>query len=176
MLEVITNHLGAVQFEITARNHKIYSDQPIENGSFDEGMTPPELMLASLGACAAFYAVDYLKRSKLVAEGISVRTAEKVLGPPRLDDIHIELECPATLLEAHQKGRLDAVRKCLIHNTLLHTPKIWVDLVVRAVDKRLSTLQVSDMAQDGTCRRFNYLQPRPARRKAREVSQFVLWQ
>jgi len=52
MLEVITKHLGAVQFEISARDHKIYSDQPIESGGFDEGMTPPELMLASLGACA----------------------------------------------------------------------------------------------------------------------------
>ena len=71
MLEVITNHLGAVQFEITARNHKIYSDQPAEHGGFDEGMTPPELMLASLGACAAYYAVDYFKRSQLPAEGVA---------------------------------------------------------------------------------------------------------
>jgi putative redox protein len=54
MLEVITKHLGAVQFEIAARDHKIYSDQPIESGGFDEGMTPPELMLASLGACAGY--------------------------------------------------------------------------------------------------------------------------
>lgn len=54
MLEVITKHLGAVQLEIAARDHKIYSDQPIESGGFDEGMTPPELMLASLGACAGY--------------------------------------------------------------------------------------------------------------------------
>ena len=99
MLEVITNHLGAVQFEISAGRHRVYSDQPVENGGFDEGMTPPELMLASLGACAGYYAVDYLKRSKVPAEGVRVRTtAEKVQGPPRLDDIHIEL--PVTLTEA----------------------------------------------------------------------------
>jgi len=60
-------------------------------------------------------------------------TAEKVQGPPRLDDIHIELECSRALEGRHQKGMLDAVRKCLIHNTLLHTPKIRVDLVVPAV-------------------------------------------
>jgi len=133
MLEVITNHLGAVQFEIKTRNHSIYCDQPVENGGFDEGMTPPELMLASLGACAAYYAVDYLRRSKLPA-GVRVRTtAEKVLGPPRLDDIHIELECPRALDEPHQTGLLAAVRKCLIHNTLLHAPKIRVDLLVPAI-------------------------------------------
>jgi len=133
MLEVVTKHLGAVQFEITARSHRVYSDQPLENGGFDEGMTPPELMLASLGACAAYYAVDYLKRSQLPPEGTSVRTtAEKVPGPPRLDRIHIELECPGLLDERHQKGIVESVRKCLIHNTLLHTPKIRVDLVVPA--------------------------------------------
>lgn len=134
MLEVITNHLGAVQFEINARSHRIYSDQPVENGGFDEGMTPPELMLASLGACAGYYAIDYLKRSKVPAEGVRVRTtAEKVQGPPRLDDIHIELECPGAVEERHQKGLLEAVRKCLIHNTLLHAPKIRVELIVPAV-------------------------------------------
>jgi putative redox protein len=134
MLEVITNHLGAVQFEINARKHRVYCDQPVENGGFDEGMTPPELMLASLGACAGYYAVDYLKRSRVLAEGFRVRTtAEKVQGPPRLDDIHIELECPGELDDRNQKGLLEAVRKCLIHNTLLHSPKIRVDLFVPAV-------------------------------------------
>jgi putative redox protein len=134
MLEVVTKHLGAVQFEISARGHRLYCDQPVENGGFDEGMTPPELMLASLGACAGYYAVDYLKRLKIPLEGIGVRTtAEKVPGPPRLDHIHIELECPGLVEERHQKGILDAVRKCLIHNTLLHTPKIEVNLIVPAM-------------------------------------------
>ena len=134
MLEVITKHLGAAQFEINARNHKIYSDQPVESGGFDEGMTPPEIMLGSLGACAGYYAVDYLTRSKVPADGLRVRTtAEKAVGPPRLDDIHIELECPGVVEERHRKGLLETVRKCLIHNTLLHTPKILVDLVVPAV-------------------------------------------
>src|SRR5579871_1665445 len=59
MLEVLVNHLGDVQFEVKARNHVLYCDQPAENGGYDEGMTPPELFLASLGTCAGFYAVQY---------------------------------------------------------------------------------------------------------------------
>ena len=42
-MEVTVDHLGAVQFEIKARQHTIPCDQPPENGGFDEGMTPPEL-------------------------------------------------------------------------------------------------------------------------------------
>ena len=65
-------------------NTRSISDQPAENKGFDEGMTPPELLLASLGSCAAYYAVDYLVRNKIAREGVKTRvTAEKVKGPFR---------------------------------------------------------------------------------------------
>lgn len=125
MLEVSVEHLGAVQFEIKARGHSIVSDQPAENGGFDEGMTPPELMLASLGSCAGFYAVDYLKRQQLAAEGTKVRvTAEKAKNPARMDNFRIEVEVAAGLSEEQVKGVEEAVLRCLIHNTLTHPPKI----------------------------------------------------
>jgi len=52
-MEVTVEHLGSVQFEIRARGHFLASDQPIEDGGFDEGMTPPELLLAALASCWA---------------------------------------------------------------------------------------------------------------------------
>ena len=124
-MEVTVEHLGAVQFEITARQHKIISDQPPDNHGFDEGMTPPELLLASLGSCAAYYAVDYLKRSKIAADSVKARvTAEKVKAPFRLDNFNIEVEVEAELDDAQLKGLEDAVHRCLIHNTLLYPPKM----------------------------------------------------
>ena len=68
-MEVLIEHLGAVQFEIKARQHTIACDQPAENGGYDEGMTPPELLLASLGSCAGFYAAMYLRKHKLAGAG-----------------------------------------------------------------------------------------------------------
>jgi putative redox protein len=125
MLEVSVEHLGAVQFEIKARGHSIVCDQPESDGGFDEGMTPPELMLASLGACAGFYVAGYLKRHKLVTEGTRVRvTAEKAKNPVRLDPFRIEVEVPLELTEDQMRGVEEAVHYCLIHNTLQHPPKI----------------------------------------------------
>jgi uncharacterized OsmC-like protein len=130
-MEVVVEHLGAVQFEIKTRQHTIISDQPIDSGGDDEGMTPPELLLASLGSCAAFYAVDYLKRNGLLRDGVKVRaTAEKVKGPFRVDNFKIEVEVPGGIEEKHMKGLDDAVHRCLIHNTLLHPPKI--ELVIQS--------------------------------------------
>ncbi|MGC2195914.1 MAG: OsmC family protein [Terriglobales bacterium] len=124
-MEVVIEHLGAMQFEIKARAHTIVSDQPRENGGYDEGMTPPELLLASLGSCAAFYAAQYLRKHKLATEGTRVRVvAEKEKNPARVDHFRIEVEMPAHLNEAQRAGVEEAVHHCLIHNTLLHPPRI----------------------------------------------------
>jgi len=132
-MEVSVEHLGAVQFEIKARQHVIASDQPSENGGFDEGMTPPELLLASLGSCAAFYAAMYLRKHKLADQGTRVRvTADKKKDPPRMADFRISLEVPIDLTPDHAAGIEKAVHHCLIHNTLLHPPAISIDIKAAA--------------------------------------------
>lgn len=129
MLEVHVEHLGDSQFEIEARGHKLISDQPIEAGGYDEGMTPPELFLASLGSCAGYYAADYLRREQLAVLGTRVRvTAEKVSGPARLDRFRIFVEAPVALTEKQEDGLHRAVERCLVHNTLLHPPTIEIAL------------------------------------------------
>ncbi|HET6179476.1 MAG TPA: OsmC family protein [Candidatus Sulfotelmatobacter sp.] len=128
-MEVTVEHLGAVQFEIKARQHTIACDQPAENGGHDEGMTPPELLLASLGSCAGFYAAQYLRKYKLATEGTSVRvTAEKVKDPARIENFRIEIDTPIDLSEQHRAGVERAVHHCLIHNTLLHPPQIAIEV------------------------------------------------
>jgi uncharacterized OsmC-like protein len=129
MIEVQVEHLGAVQFEIKARQHTIPCDQPAENGGFDEGMTPPELLLASLGSCAAFYAAAYLRKFKLAVEGTKVRvTADKRKDPARIDDFRITIDLPIGLDPKHLEGVERAVHQCLIHNTLLNPPKIAIEI------------------------------------------------
>jgi putative redox protein len=135
-MEVLVEHIGAVQFEITARGHKIASDQPEENGGFDEGMTPPELLLASLGSCAGFYAAQYLRKHKLAGSGTRVRvTAEKAKNPARMENFNIEVEVPFDFTEEHRAGIEQAVKHCLIHNTLLNPPRLSLEIksAVRAI-------------------------------------------
>lgn len=128
-MEVMVEHLGAVQFQIRARGHVIVSDQPVEAGGFDEGMTPPELMLASLGSCAGYYAAQYLRKHNLAAEGTLVRvSAEKAKNPSRMDNFQIELRIPVELNERHRQGVEESVHHCLIHNTLLHPPAIRLEV------------------------------------------------
>ncbi len=130
-MEVKVKHLEQVKFSIQARTHSIVCDQPMENGGEDTGMTPPELMLASLGSCAAFYAVQYLKTRELAQSGVEVSvTAEKMKHPARLGNFQIHVTCPVPLTEAQTEGLMRSVHQCLIHNTLLAPPEIKIELHV----------------------------------------------
>ena len=128
-MEVNVKLLDDVKFEIGSRNHTVVSDQPQQNGGHDEGMTPPELFLASLGSCAAFYASAYLRKKGLPREGVEVRvTAEKAGPPARLDNFTIEVKIPLPLSEADRLGIDQAIHHCVIHNTMLHPPTIKIEL------------------------------------------------
>lgn len=129
-MEVTVEHLGAVRFEMKTRGHRVVSDQPAENGGCDEGMTPPEFLLAALGSCAAYYAVEYLKARKLAGEGTKVVvTAEKVKNPARLDNFQVRVQVPVSLTAEQQQGIQRAIEKCVVHNTLTHSPKISTEVV-----------------------------------------------
>jgi len=131
-MEVKITHLDQVKFNIQARSHSVVCDQPAENGGEDAGMTPPELMLASLGSCAAFYAVQYLKTRNLAQSGVEVTvTAEKLKQPARLGNFRIQVVSPVSLTEEQTEGLMRSVHHCLIHNTLLSPAEIAIELTTR---------------------------------------------
>jgi uncharacterized OsmC-like protein len=131
MMEVKITHLDQVKFSIQSRLHTILCDQPAENGGEDSGLTPPELLLASLGSCAAFYAVQYLKTRNLAETGVKVTvTAEKLKQPARVGNFRVHIACPVSLTEEQTEGLMRSVHHCLVHNTLLTPPEIKIELAV----------------------------------------------
>ena len=132
MMEVKVTHLDQVKFSIQSRSHTILCDQPAENGGADTGMTPPELLLASLGSCAAFYAVQYLKTRNLAESGVEVSvTADKLKQPARLGNFRIHVTYPVSLTEEQTEGLMRSVHHCLVHNTLLSPPEIAIELITK---------------------------------------------
>ena len=127
-MEVSVEYLSGVRFEIATRGHRIIADQPPENGGADTGMTPPELLLASLGSCAGYYAAEYLRMRSLPHTGLRVYVeAEKALKPARLSMFRIRVEAPS-VDGKHHDALLRTVKHCLIHNTLLQSPNIEITI------------------------------------------------
>jgi putative redox protein len=121
-----TRYLNGKKFETIVGRHRIVTDQPVAGGGTDAGPTPPELLLASLGACAGHYAVEYLHARSLDSRDLEIRVAAaKGTNPARLASFRIEVNVPG-IDERHQQGLFRAVRTCLIHNTLLAGPALEV--------------------------------------------------
>lgn len=128
-MQVTIKHLNQVKFSIQSRSHTIVCDQPAENGGQDSGMTPPELLLASLGSCAAFYAAQYLRTRHLADTGVEVSvTADKLLEPARLGNFCIHVSYPVDLTDDQKTGLMRSVHQCLVHNTMMSPPEITIDL------------------------------------------------
>jgi uncharacterized OsmC-like protein len=127
-MRISVRYLGGTGFEAKARRHRVICDQPAENGGRDTGMSPPELLLSSLGACAGYYATQYLAARSLPAENLRIEVeAQKCTQPARLCSFRVLVHAPE-LEERHQAGLLRAIHLCLIHNTLTHLPNIEVSM------------------------------------------------
>jgi putative redox protein len=130
-MEVKVKQVEKFRFSVEARSHLVLCDQPVENGGDDAGMTPPELMLASLGTCAEFYAVQYLRTRNLDDRGVEVSVAaEKLMQPARLGNFRLHVTCPAGLNLEQTEGLRRSVHQCLIHNTLLSVAQIEIEVAV----------------------------------------------
>src|SRR5947209_1995556 len=104
-METTVRHLNGVQFEIESRGHTVICDQPLESGGTDGGMTPPELLLGSLGSCAAYYAEEYLRARSLPDDGLTVTVnAEKASAPARLNNFRIAVSVPHLSDPRHVAG------------------------------------------------------------------------
>lgn len=94
-MEINLQNTGGARFCAEARQHRIQLDQPTEDGATDHGMTPAELLLASLGGCVGQYVAQYLQLRGLSAEGLRVRVqAQPNQRPLRLKDFQIEVVVP----------------------------------------------------------------------------------
>ena len=83
--------------------------------------------LASLGACAAFYAAGYLRTRNLAKNGVKVSVVpEKLKAPARLGEFRIRVDCPICLTGERRDGLMRSVEHCLVKNTLLNSPQIEI--------------------------------------------------
>jgi putative redox protein len=125
---VSVQKLGHSSFVIHARNHMLVSDQPELQGGTDAGMTPPELLLASLGTCVAYYVAEFCAARHLDCEaGVTVR-GEIMHNPGRIGAIDIDVTLPVNLSSERLNALLRTATHCTIHNTLTCPPEIRVQV------------------------------------------------
>jgi uncharacterized OsmC-like protein len=129
----LTNKTG-YRTEITSRSHSILSDEPIESNGTDTGMTPYELLLASIGSCKAITMRMYAERKGLPLEDVSIELehskipAEECIDietkTGKIDKIDIRVSIKGNLTEEQKARILEIGEKCPVQRTILSEIKL----------------------------------------------------
>lgn len=138
-MEITLQHAGRACFVAEARQHRFVLDQPAEDGGGDQGMSPSELLLASLGGCIGQYVVQYLGLRTLSAEGLSIRVAaQRTSRPLRLRDFTVEVTVPG-LTDRQLRGLEKSFPAGLVHNAIRFENSVSVRAVASVSTEKPTT-------------------------------------
>ncbi|MCB1977332.1 MAG: OsmC family protein [Nitrosomonas sp.] len=116
--------------EIFTQQHRLVSDEPVEQGGADSGANPYELLLAALGSCTSMTLRMYANHKKLDLEAIEVtlRHSRVHLDDCKtcddkntlVDKIDRKIKLVGRLDDDQRKRLLEIADKCPVHKTLVN--------------------------------------------------------
>jgi putative redox protein len=130
-VKVFIESIGDVGSQARVGKHELVFDQPAGvPGGKDRGPSPLDVMAASVGACAHYFAAAYLHGRGLSPDGLSVEvTAEKERVPvSRIGRLAMKVHLPPGLPERHAAGIERAIKSCPAYGTLLHPTSVEISL------------------------------------------------
>ncbi|OOQ61661.1 OsmC family protein [Mucilaginibacter pedocola] len=111
--------IGRAQYQttITSGNHAIIADEPVDDGGTDTGMSPYNLLMASLASCTAITLRMYINRKMWVVEEINVdvemyRTDAGIF-------IESKLDFKGDLTDEQKQRLITIADACPIHKILV---------------------------------------------------------
>jgi putative redox protein len=124
---------GAARVDVAFRSFTIPTDQPRESGGEDSAPSPFDLFLASLAACAGYYAQRFCQERGIPTEGLAVSLGvERDPGAKRLSKIRIEVALPESFPEKYRGAVLRAVDQCSVKRHIVEPPILEVTSRARA--------------------------------------------
>lgn len=129
-MDITIHHEDELRFRARSGKHEVVFDLPVPHGGTDQGMSPPQLFVASLGACIGVYVADYCDTAGLDYRGMKIHLDWAMREDPRrIGRIEFRIDLPfASLSATREKAILNVARRCLLHNTLVQQPEMNVQL------------------------------------------------
>jgi len=129
-MRVQVTYRGGARFDVASRGHALVTDQPVQDGGSDAGMSPVELFVGSLASCVAYFVGRYCARHQIHCEGFKVDADWSYAEQPhRVGVVEIKLKLPADLTPEQRDRLLKVAHGCTVHQSLAVPPKVGINLV-----------------------------------------------
>jgi putative redox protein len=123
---------------VVARGHQLVADEPVADGGGGEGLTPYDLLAASLGACTAMTLRLYASRKEWPLDGVTVRLQhdrihardcesceDQSVG---IDQIRRTVVLRGALTDEQRTRLLQIADRCPVHRTLERRMQIVTEI------------------------------------------------
>jgi putative redox protein len=115
------------KIDVEYKGYVIKTDQPVRDGGDATAPSPFDYFLASLAACAGFYAVAFCRERKIPTAGLGVTmTTERGEASKMIDKVTITVDLPAGFPEKYRFALVKAVDHCTVKAHILRAPQFEV--------------------------------------------------
>jgi len=105
------------------KGFSVITDQSIRSGGDGEAPAPFDYFLTSIGACAGFYVMRFMKQRKMDTKDVKVLlSTERDHANKRLAKIRIDVELPQEFPEKYKKAIINSVNLCAVKKHIHEPP------------------------------------------------------
>jgi uncharacterized OsmC-like protein len=131
-MKLSVSHQGGTRYDIVSGRHRIVTDQPVEDGGQNAGVSPVELFVGSVASCVAYFVGRFCSRHRISQEGLCVEADwDMVENPHRVGYIGLAIHVSHPLTPELTDRLLKVAHGCTVHHSLTIAPKIDIRLTRR---------------------------------------------
>jgi uncharacterized OsmC-like protein len=120
---------GGTRYDVTSGKHRVITDQLVEDGGHDAGMSSVELFVGSVASCVGYFVGQFCARHDISREGLAVDAEwEMVEGPHRVGKIALAIRLPHRLSPDMKERLLKVAHGCTVHQSLSGAPAVTIQL------------------------------------------------
>ena len=128
-MKLTATYHGGTRYDITSGKHRVVTDQPVDDGGHDAGMSPVELFVGSVASCVAYFVGQFCVRHHISREGLSVEVEWAMVEQPhRVGRIDLAIHLPHRITVDQRERLLKVAHGCTVHQSIAVTPDIAITL------------------------------------------------
>ena len=124
-MRLTATYHGGTRYDITNGKHRVITDQPVDDGGNDAGMSPVELFIGSVASCVAYFVGQFCTRHHIPQDGLAVHADwEMAERPHRVGRIDLTIHLPHRISAELEQRLLKVAHGCTVHQSVALAPDV----------------------------------------------------